>query len=416
MQIRCGAVLFLLFSPLTAAAYSQFTHQTLIDVTWERTIRPLLMQRYPGTTMAQLTRAYSFAYGGCLIQDIGYYPFGKRFFSDLTHYVRTGDFVLALIRDARNVDEFAFALGALSHYVGGLNRSFAGGESFRPNTVSVLAARYGPVVTPEESSTAHVRTEFGFDVAQVSWKRYAPRAYRKSIGFRVARPLLYRAFHETYGIPTRGILGPGRAAVASYRSAVGKLLPLFLGAEVLILRNHLPHEEITPARDQFLANLADTAYAKYWKNAYSTPGFGAHAAAILVRVIPKIGELKALSTRVPVTETEELFVESMVETTRRFRGLLERVGAHPDLNLRLEDLDLDTGRPAVPGESKIVDRTLAELLSHLVHEKTLPPVEIRDRVLGFFQDESGPTRLTQKEWTRVRANKQALHQRYPPLL
>jgi len=416
MQIRCGAVLFLLFSPLTAAAYSQFTHQTLIDVTWERTIRPLLMQRYPGTTMAQLTRAYSFAYGGCLIQDIGYYPFGKRFFSDLTHYVRTGDFVLALIRDARNVDEFAFALGALSHYVGGLNRSFAGGESFRPNTVSVLAARYGPVVTPEESSTAHVCTEFGFDVAQVSWKRYAPRAYRKSIGFRVARPLLYRAFHETYGIPTRGILGPGRAAVASYRSAVGKLLPLFLGAEVLILRNHLPHEEITPARDQFLANLADTAYAKYWKNAYSTPGFGAHAAAILVRVIPKIGELKALSTRVPVTETEELFVESMVETTRRFRGLLERVGAHPDLNLRLEDLDLDTGRPAVPGESKIVDRTLAELLSHLVHEKTLPPVEIRDRVLGFFQDESGPTRLTQKEWTRVRANKQALHQRYPPLL
>jgi hypothetical protein len=416
MQIRCGAVLFLLFSPLTAAAYSQFTHQTLIDVTWERTIRPLLMQRYPGTTMAQLTRAYSFAYGGCLIQDIGYYPFGKRFFSDLTHYDRTGDFVLALIRDARNVDEFAFALGALSHYVGGLNRSFAGGESFRPNTVSVLAARYGPVVTPEESSTAHVRTEFGFDVAQVSWKRYAPRAYRKSIGFRVARPLLYRAFHETYGIPTRGILGPGRAAVASYRSAVGKLLPLFLGAEVLILRNHLPHEEITPARDQFLANLADTAYAKYWKNAYSTPGFGAHAAAILVRVIPKIGELKALSTRVPVTETEELFVESMVETTRRFRGLLERVGAHPDLNLRLEDLDLDTGRPAVPGESKIVDRTLAELLSHLVHEKTLPPVEIRDRVLGFFQDESGPTRLTQKEWTRVRANKQALHQRYPPLL
>jgi len=386
MQIRCGAVLFLLFSPLTAAAYSQFTHQTLIDVTWERTIRPLLMQRYPGTTMAQLTRAYSFAYGGCLIQDIGYYPFGKRFFSDLTHYVRTGDFVLALIRDARNVDEFAFALGALSHYVGGLNRSFAGGESFRPNTVSVLAARYGPVVTPEESSTAHVRTEFGFDVAQVSWKRYAPRAYRKSIGFRVARPLLYRAFHETYGIPTRGILGPGRAAVASYRSAVGKLLPLFLGAEVLILRNHLPHEEITPARDQFLANLADTAYAKYWKNAYSTPGFGAHAAAILVRVIPKIGELKALSTRVPVTETEELFVESMVETTRRFRGLLERVGAHPDLNLRLEDLDLDTGRPAVPGESKIVDCTFAELLSHLVHEKTLPPVEIRDRVLGFFQD------------------------------
>ena len=414
MQIRCCAVLFLLLNPLTVAAYSQFTHETLIDVTWERAIRPLLMERYPGTTAAQLTRAYSFAYGGCLIQDIGYYPFGKRFFSDLTHYVRTGDFVLALIRDARNVDEFAFALGALSHYVGdSIGHSQAVNRSV-PMLFHDLAARYGPVVTPEESSTAHVRTEFGFDVTQVSWRRYAPRAYRKHIGFRVARPLLYRAFHETYGIRTRGILGPGRAAVASYRSAVGKLLPLFLGAEVLLLRNDLPHEEVTPAREQFLANVADTAYAKNWKNAYSRPGFGVHAAAILIRVIPKIGELKALSTKAPITETEELFVESMVEATRRFRELLESVGAHPDLNLRLEDLDLDTGRPTAPGESKIVDRTFAKLLAHLVREETLPPVEIRDRVLGFFQDESGPTRLTQKEWIRVRANKKALQERYPP--
>ena len=53
---------------------------------------------------------------GCIIQDMGYYPFGSKFFSDLVHYVRTGDFVANLIGEAQNLDEYAFALGALAHY------------------------------------------------------------------------------------------------------------------------------------------------------------------------------------------------------------------------------------------------------------------------------------------------------------
>ena len=32
------------------------------------------------------------------------------------HYVRSGDFVEALVREARDVNEYAFALGALAHY------------------------------------------------------------------------------------------------------------------------------------------------------------------------------------------------------------------------------------------------------------------------------------------------------------
>ena len=53
---------------------------------------------------------------GCIIQDMGYYPFGSKFFSDLVHYVRTGDFIVNLIREAQTLNEFAFALGALAHY------------------------------------------------------------------------------------------------------------------------------------------------------------------------------------------------------------------------------------------------------------------------------------------------------------
>jgi hypothetical protein len=101
-----------------AMAYSLLTHEELIDLTWQDAIVPLLLSRYPALTPTQLDVARSYAYGGCAIQDIGYYPFGDEFFSNLTHYVRTGDFVLALFRNAHTANELAFAVGALTHYVG----------------------------------------------------------------------------------------------------------------------------------------------------------------------------------------------------------------------------------------------------------------------------------------------------------
>jgi hypothetical protein len=101
-----------------AFAYSLLTHEQLIDITWKDSIVPLLLSRYPTLTAAQLDQARAYAYGGCVIQDIGYYPFGDAAFSNLTHYVRTGDFVLNLFRNATNANELAFAIGALSHYIG----------------------------------------------------------------------------------------------------------------------------------------------------------------------------------------------------------------------------------------------------------------------------------------------------------
>lgn len=115
----CVGIALVLLSCLAPrlGAYSVLTHEALIDIAWNRSIRPLLLQRFPGSTEAQLRRAHAYAYGGCAIQDMGYYPFGHAFFSDLTHYVRTGDFIDALFRNAHTVNEYAFALGALSHYI-----------------------------------------------------------------------------------------------------------------------------------------------------------------------------------------------------------------------------------------------------------------------------------------------------------
>jgi hypothetical protein len=108
-------VLVLVTSP-GAHGYSVLTHEAIIDSTWDSAIRPLLLKRFPAATPEDLNGAHAYAYGGCIIQDLGYYPFGSKFFSDLTHYVRSGDFILSMIRESQDLNEYAFALGALAHY------------------------------------------------------------------------------------------------------------------------------------------------------------------------------------------------------------------------------------------------------------------------------------------------------------
>src|SRR5438045_291954 len=115
---QCALVVGLLLfaAPRTAAAYSVLAHEATVDALWDRGIRPLLQQRFPRATRDEIVAARAYAYGGSVIQDLGYYPFGSHFFSNLVHYVRSGEFVEALVREARDPNEYAFALGALAHY------------------------------------------------------------------------------------------------------------------------------------------------------------------------------------------------------------------------------------------------------------------------------------------------------------
>jgi hypothetical protein len=234
------ALAMAVFAQRPAEGYSVFTHEELIDLTWRDSIRPLLMARFPGVTDAQLREAHAYAYGGCTMQDMGYYPFENEFFSELTHYVRSGDFVNNLFREAQTVDEYAFAIGALSHYLGD---SFGHSLATNPSTgidFPELAAKYGPVVTYDEDPHAHVRTEFGFDVGQLSKQTFAPPAYMKFIGFHTPRALLERAFRVTYGFDVHGLFGRTRVALHTYRFAVRRFLPSFAGAEVILHGKHFP--------------------------------------------------------------------------------------------------------------------------------------------------------------------------------
>jgi Zinc dependent phospholipase C len=183
-----AVALLLIAQPLTE--YSVFTHEELIDLAWSSSIRPLLLARFPGSTDAQLRVAHSYAYGGCAIQDMGYYPFAKQFFSNLTHYVRAGDFVSNLLNDARTRDEYAFAIGALSHYLGDSIGHSQAINLATPVAFPKLEREYGPRVTYDEDPDAHVRTEWAFDINQLSKRTFAPPSYMRHIGFRVPRRLL----------------------------------------------------------------------------------------------------------------------------------------------------------------------------------------------------------------------------------
>src|SRR6185369_10718248 len=95
------------------SGYSVLTHEQVVDLMWRDQIQPRLLKRFPKATPEDLQKAHAYAYGGCVVQDMGYYPFGNKFFSDLVHYVRSGDFVEKLIQDSSDLNEYAFALGAL---------------------------------------------------------------------------------------------------------------------------------------------------------------------------------------------------------------------------------------------------------------------------------------------------------------
>ena len=181
------------------SAYSVLTHEEIVDLLWTDQIRPLILKRYPGLSEEQIKEAHAYAYGGAVIQDLGYYPFGSVEFSNLVHYVRTGDFVRELLAQSNDADEYAFALGALSHYA-----SDIAGHPAVNRSVAIeypkLQAKFGTSVRYAQDKTAHLKTEFGFDTVQVEKNRYASQQYHDFIGFQVSKSLLERVFPIAYGV------------------------------------------------------------------------------------------------------------------------------------------------------------------------------------------------------------------------
>jgi hypothetical protein len=381
-------------------AYSVLTHEEIVDLLWTDEIRPLLLTRFPELTEDQLKVAHAHAYGGAVIQDLGYYPFGSVEFSNLVHYVRSGDFVIALLRQSQDANEYAFALGALAHYA-----SDIAGHPAVNQAVSMqypkLRAKYGNSVRYAQDHTAHLKTEFGFDMVQVAKNRYASQQYHDFIGFQVSKPLLERTFPVVYGVELKDVLTHEDLAIGSYRFAVSRMIPEMTKIALRTHEKDMMKESPSFAKKKFLYRLSRSEYEKEWGKDYKKDGFKTRLFSVLLRYMPKIGPFKALAFNNPTPQTEDLYFKSINTTVDQYRIYLEQVRAE---SLELVNCDFDSGKETKAAEYTLTDETYAKLLGQLAQRKfDLTSPELRDNILDFYSDLSAPieTKKDEDDWQRV---------------
>jgi hypothetical protein len=376
-------LLIVLLCGTAASAYSVLTHEEIIDLVWTDEIRPLLLNRFPGLTEEQVTQAHAYAYGGAVIQDLGYYPFGNAEFSNLVHYVRSGDFVRELLLQSQDVDEYAFALGALAHYT-----SDIAGHPAVNQAVSIqypkLRAKYGNSVRYAEDHTAHLKTEFGFDMVQVAKNRYASQQYHDFIGFQVSKPLLERTFPIVYGVELKDVLTHEDLAVGSYRFAVSRMIPQMTQVALRTHKKDMMKETPNFAKKKFLYRLSRSEYEKDWGKDYTKADFGTRMWSVLLRYMPKIGPFKALAFNNPTPQTEDLYFKSINTTVDQYRIYLRQVRAG---RVDLVNCDFDTGKVTAAAEYSLTDDTYAKLLGQLKDRKfDLTTSDLRSNILQFYSD------------------------------
>jgi len=441
--------LLLLVCPRPLAAYSLLTHEQLIDLTWHDSIVPLLLSRYPNLTPVDLERARAYAYAGCVIQDIGYYPFGDKSFSNLTHYVRSGDFVVNLFRNAGDANELAFAVGALSHYIGDSIGHAQATNLAVPIEFPKLASKFGRVVNYAQAPHQHVQTEFAFDIDQIAHHRLAPLHYQRHVGLRVPVRQLALAYFQTYGITEDFGRTGRRINVRGFRFAVHAFIPRVAYALTLLHRKHEPPEIPSPDLDAIQKEVATVSARDDWDHWRRKAGIGTYMLAGIICVIPKFGPLSLVAIKDPTTATEADYLHSVIQSTAVLRHAIAsftppppvRSTARPEAasaetasqqepphphsptqNLAalqaffskfrdplhpLPNRDLDTGNVVQLGGYPLTDLTYAALLHQLTRLPSQPiPPGIKRDVLTYFANP--PADVVSREpaqlWTQIQAD------------
>jgi len=445
--LTIALALCLLACAPAAHAYSLLTHEQLIDLTWDSSIVPLLKSRYPDLTPEQIEHARAYAYGGCVIQDIGYYPFGDAFFSDLTHYVRSGDFVVNLFRNAGNADELAFAVGALSHYIGDSVGHSEATNLAVPIEFPKLRHKFGHRVTYAEGEHQHVQAEFAFDINEIAHHRFAPVHYLRHVGLEVPTKQLALAFYQTYGLredftDTRH----HRINVAGYRFSVHRFIPRVAYAVTILHRNHEPADTDNADLQQLTREITAVAKENNWDAYRKKAGIGTYALAGFIYILPKFGALKLTAVKGPTTKTEIDYIHSVIVSTDELSRALNRftpppatrstateaaaADTHsdpappvtlpakpgssqviprqsPDPRHPLTNRDLDTGYPVKPSGYRLTDDTYATLLHRLTLTPTTPiPPGIKRDILAYYANLDLPfsTKQDPAAWTALQQN------------
>ncbi len=389
--------------PPSGKAYGVLTHHQLIDQAWNTVIVPILLNRFSSLTPEQLRKAHAYAYGGCVVQDFGYYPFANAFFSDLTHYVRTGDFVQKLFQHANTPNEFAFAVGALSHYVGD---SIGHSQATNPSVAIMfpkLGAKYGSSVNYAQGKHQHSEVEWAFDAVQAAKLRLAPAAYVHDIGLEVPREQLAAAFYEIYGIPLREIVSGPLPAMKTFRFGARSFLPNFTYAEAVLHKGRFPADTPGPELEQYERQIGQLPIEEGWDQYRRKPGVGIHLLSGLIVIVPKIGALQMLAIKGPTEETERAYIASVNLSIAALAVYLHRLTG-TQIDMGLADRDLDTGQQMVPGGYPLTDRTYAQLVARITKVPTEPiPAGLKQDIIAYYADPAAPisTKKRPKEWAAV---------------
>ncbi len=367
-----------LCNPMHTKGYALLTHEAIVNATWDKSIVPLLKEKYPAATDSDILNARAYVYGGTLIPDVGYYPFGNMFFTDLVHYVRTADFIQALLDESQNIDEYAFALGVLCHYTADVYGHSLGTNRAVPKRFPKERAKFGDTVTYAEDHITHIQMEFSFDVLQSTLGNYPPQSYHDFIAFKISQPVLERAFYKTYSLNLKNYFNP--AAVSFLRYSIKHIY-----AELTEDAWKFKKADITKAHP--LLTYKDFHYRMgrrdYYKE-YGKPKFKAIFFYGIVKILPKIGPLLILKFEPPNAEVEKLYMQSLDSVVSNYSSSLHKIYAG---KFNLQNKDFDTGKKTVAGEYKLADKCYCKLLGTLESDKFKGLSQaLKDNILGYYSN------------------------------
>lgn len=401
-RLRLISVILLAFGfARPGGAYSVLSHEAIVDALWDGELKPVLLAKFPNSTPEELKKAHGFAYGGAIIQDLGYYPHGSEQFSDLTHYVRTGDFIVALVNEARDLNELAFALGALSHYVSDLDGHRFATNVGEPMLYPKLRRKYGDVITYADNPAGHLKTEFGFDVLEVAKGNFAPQAYHDFIGFHVSKTVLQKGFRDTYGLDLQDVFKDFDRAIESYRRSVSKTIPMATRVAWAEKSSEIQQSEPGITRERFVYVMSQSSYERNWGKQYDRPTSGDRVLAFVVRLLPPIGRLKDLKFKMPTATVEKLFMQSFDRASKQYGETLEEARGN---TLQLENKNYDVGVITPAGAYRLDDDVQAfwlDLLAKKGFRTVTPPMAAE--LLSYYSDLNAPinTKKHPDKWRQL---------------
>lgn len=390
-----------LTGPLAARAASVLTHESMVDAAWDVKLKSVLLSRYPKATAEELKTAHAFAYGGSILQDLGYYPHGSEQFSDMAHYVRTGIFIKNLVQESQNLNELAFALGALSHYVVDAYVHRNATNIAEPKLYPKMEKKFGPVVTYEDDPIDHLKTEFGFDVLEVARGNFAPQAYHDFIGFNVAPQVLQRAFEKTYNLPLSDYFPNLDNSIGSYRHDISQLIPKATRIAWTERKKEIQKAAPGMTRRRFVYVMRRSSYERDWGKQYDRPTTQDKFLAFLLKLVPPIGPLRALHLKLPTPQVEKLFMAAFTDSLKRFES---DVNIANDKSLELGNINYDVGVETHPGEYRLQDDTYAVWV-HKLAARNFAGVtsEVRANILAYYHNPNAPihTKQDSVKWNQL---------------